>query len=201
MRFSLRISGCPLYINPSDIESISVLKGPSATALYGSRAANGAIIITTKSADKLASKISVTYSTNLTFETVNTSPDLQYEYGQGTRDDYYYFVRSTDTGKGSGYHPEPSYSNQTGLLSWGPRMDGTLYYQYYDESAGIGGSIDQFGDFRREATPFISHGDCLEDAEHLAALLKEMYDTSVPFHKTADEKTCSYCDFKMICGR
>ena len=74
-------------VNPEDIESVTVLKGPAATALYGSAAANGAIIITTKSADKLASKISITYSTNLTFESVNTSPDLQYEYGQGTRND------------------------------------------------------------------------------------------------------------------
>ena len=104
-------------INPEDIENVTVLKGPAATALYGSAAANGAIIITTKSADKLASKISISYSTNLTFESVNTSPDLQYEYGQGTRDDYYYYIRSTDTNKGTGYNPEPAYSNQTGMLS------------------------------------------------------------------------------------
>lgn len=77
-------------VNPEDIESITVLKGPAATALYGSAAANGAIVITTKSADKLASKISVTYTTNLTFESVNTSPDLQYQYAQGDRSDYYY---------------------------------------------------------------------------------------------------------------
>ena len=146
-------------INPEDIENVTVLKGPAATALYGSAAANGAIIITTKAADKLASKISITYSTNLTFESVNTSPDLQYEYGQGSRDDYYYYVRSADTGKGTGYHPETSYESQAALYSWGPKMDGTLYYQYYDERAGIGGSIDQLGDFRRQATPFISRGD------------------------------------------
>ena len=37
--------------------------------------------------------------------------------------------------------------------------------------------------------------------ERLEALLAEMYDTSVPFRKAGDEKTCGYCDFKMICGR
>ena len=150
-------------VNPEDIESVTVLKGPAATALYGSAAANGAIIITTKSADKLASKISITYSTNLTFESVNTSPDLQYEYGQGTRNDYYYYLRSADSSKGTGYHPETTYESQAGLLSWGPRMDGTLYYQYYDPNLGIGGSYDQLGDFRRTATPFVSRGDWFKD--------------------------------------
>ena len=150
-------------INPEDIESVTVLKGPAATALYGSAAANGAIIITTKSADKFASKISISYSTNLTFETVNTSPDLQYEYGQGSRDDYYYYLRGADANRGSGFNPEPTYESQSGLLSWGPKMDGSLYYQYYDELAGFGGKIDQLGDFRREATPFVSHGDWFKD--------------------------------------
>ena len=150
-------------INPEDIENVTVLKGPAATALYGSAAANGAIIITTKSADKMQSKISVTYTTNLTFESVNTSPDLQYEYGQGTRNDYYYYIRGADEGKGSGYNPEPGYESTPSLLSWGPKMDGSLYYQYYDEKAGIGGSYDQLGDFRRKATPFVSHGDWFKD--------------------------------------
>ena len=65
-------------VNPDDIESITVLKGPAATALYGSNAANGAIVITTKSGDKQEEKLSVSYSTSVMFETVNTSPDLQY---------------------------------------------------------------------------------------------------------------------------
>ncbi len=151
-------------VNPEDIESVTVLKGPAATALYGSAAANGAIIITTKSADKLQSKISISYSTSLTFETVNTSPDLQYEYGQGTLPDYYYYdARTPDLNKGAGYDPEPGLVGQTGMLSWGPKLDGSLYYQYYDETRGIGGEYDQLGDFRRKATPFVSHGDWFKD--------------------------------------
>lgn len=151
-------------INPEDIESVTVLKGPAATALYGSAAANGAIIITTKGADKLESKMSITYSTSLTFETVNTSPDLQYEYGQGS-DDYFYFLRTGDTNenKGSGYDPEPLLESQTHMLSWGAKMDGTPYYQYYDARKGIGGSVDALGDFRREKTPYVSHGDWFKD--------------------------------------
>ena len=148
-------------INPEDIESVTVLKGPAATALYGSAAANGAIIITTKNADKLESKMSITYSTNLSFETVNTSPDLQYVYGQGSDPSYYYYLRSGDEFqiKGSGYDPIKEYEGQSGMLSWGPKMDGTEYYQYYNEALGIGGSYDAIGDFRREATPFVSYGD------------------------------------------
>ncbi len=150
-------------VNPEDIESVTILKGPAATALYGSAAANGAIIITTKSANNLASKISVTYSTNLTFESVNTSPDLQYEYGQGYRSDFYYYLRDSDSKRGSGFNPEPTYSTQTAMVAYGPKMDGTPYYQYYDASKGIGGSFDAFGDFRRKATPFISYGDWFKD--------------------------------------
>ena len=150
-------------INPEDIENVTVLKGPAATALYGSAAANGAIIITTKSADKLASKISVTYSTSLTFETVNTSPDLQYEYGQGSTPDYYYYRRASDAELGSGYDPFPTYESQAAMFSWGAKMDGTEAYQYYLPSKGIGGSYDQLGDFRRQATPFVSNGDWFKD--------------------------------------
>ena len=152
-------------INPEDIESVTVLKGPAATALYGSAAANGAIIITTKNADKLESKMSITYSTSITFESVNTSPDLQYVYGQGSSPDYFYYLRSGDTYevKGSGYDPEKDYDSQTGMLSWGPKMDGTPYYQYYEEKAGIGGAYDAIGDFRREKTPFVNYGDWFKD--------------------------------------
>lgn len=67
-------------INPEDIESISVLKGASAAALYGSQAANGVILITTKKGK--AGKISVTASTNFTSEEVLIKPELQYRYGQ-----------------------------------------------------------------------------------------------------------------------
>ncbi|MBO5234329.1 MAG: SusC/RagA family TonB-linked outer membrane protein [Alistipes sp.] len=150
-------------INPEDIENVTILKGPAATALYGSAAANGAIVITTKSANKLESKISVTYSTNLTFESVNTSPDLQYEYGQGDNPDYYYFVYDADKQKGVGLNPYPTYTSSSSLLSWGAKMDGSPAYQYYNVAKGIGGVTDALGDFRRTESPFVSHGDWFKD--------------------------------------
>ncbi|HKZ65671.1 MAG TPA: TonB-dependent receptor plug domain-containing protein, partial [Chitinophagaceae bacterium] len=68
-------------INPDDIESISVLRGGAATALYGIRAANGAILITTKSAK--AGKIQVTYNGMYSFDKVNKTPDVQNKFTQG----------------------------------------------------------------------------------------------------------------------
>ena len=150
-------------VNPDDIESITVLKGPAATALYGSNAANGAIVITTKSGENQDSKLSVSYSSNIMFETLATSPDLQYEYGQGSSSDYCYYLRSGDANRGSGYHPVSGYVNNVSLESWGPRLDGSLQYQYYDDRYSIGGSYDEFGDFRRTATPYESRGDWFKD--------------------------------------
>jgi len=69
-------------INPDDIESITVLKGGTAAALYGSRGANGVILITTKKG-KAQKGIGVEYSSTFTIEKVSVFPDFQYEYGQG----------------------------------------------------------------------------------------------------------------------
>ena len=70
-------------INPDDIESVSVLKGPSATALYGSRAANGAIVITTKSGRK-DKGIGVSVNSSVVVEQAGYWPDFQTEYGAGS---------------------------------------------------------------------------------------------------------------------
>ncbi|MFT3935596.1 MAG: SusC/RagA family TonB-linked outer membrane protein [Chitinophagaceae bacterium] len=69
-------------INPDDIESISILKGGTAAALYGSRGANGVILITTKKG-RMQKGIGVEYNTTLTMENASVFPDFQYVYGQG----------------------------------------------------------------------------------------------------------------------
>jgi TonB-linked SusC/RagA family outer membrane protein len=87
-------------INPNDIESVTVLKGPNAAALYGSRAANGAVIVTTKKGD--ASRgIGITARTDVMFETPLRLPEYQNLYGQGSSGVY---SATTDE-------------------SWGPRLD------------------------------------------------------------------------------
>ncbi|WP_010136491.1 SusC/RagA family TonB-linked outer membrane protein [Ochrovirga pacifica] len=103
-------------INPEDVESVSVLKGANATALYGSRAANGAIIITTKSGK--GQKFGVSVSSKLTFENALKVPEYQNVYGQGKNFDFS-FVDGYGNGTYDGVDE-----------SWGPRMDGRLIAQH-----------------------------------------------------------------------
>ncbi|MFH1160722.1 MAG: SusC/RagA family TonB-linked outer membrane protein [bacterium] len=100
-------------INPDDIASINVLKGGAATALYGLRAASGAIIITTKKGKATTGKkISVNFNTSITFDQVSQLPKLQKQFAQGTG--------GPDGLEGqwvSGYS-----------ATWGPLMDTCSYY-------------------------------------------------------------------------
>lgn len=108
-------------LNPEDIESVSVLKGPGASALYGSRGSNGAIIITTKSGKESQKGLGITFNSNATFGTINRWPDFQYEYGQGAiGSDQYYSWGATEDGANT---------KNTGA-AWGPKFDGQEYYQW-----------------------------------------------------------------------
>jgi TonB-linked SusC/RagA family outer membrane protein len=73
-------------VNPDDVESMSILRGGAATALYGFRGSNGVIVITTKTAK--AGKVKVSYNTTLGTETVNKFPDVQTTYTQGYNNVY-----------------------------------------------------------------------------------------------------------------
>lgn len=70
-------------INPNDIESVTVLKGPEATALYGSQAANGAIVITTKKAKSTGGKVLISYDDNFRMQKVTRFAQLNEDYGPG----------------------------------------------------------------------------------------------------------------------
>jgi len=113
-------------INPDDIESVTVLKGASAAALYGSRAANGALIITTKSGTKKSKGIGVSINSNYSYNDVLRYPDMQYEYGQGTgttirpnSELYYSYGASADGASTSGTSS-----------AYGPKFNGQSYFQY-----------------------------------------------------------------------
>ena len=147
-------------IDPENIESVTVLKGAAATALYGSQASNGAIIITTKSADSQDVTFSVSYKSSLALDKLISSPDLQYTYGQGNATQpYYYYLVSGEGDDVAGINPRTDYTTTSSIEQWGPKMDGTPYYQYYNIERGIGGHINEMGDFVRDETPFISYGD------------------------------------------
>ncbi|WP_244214330.1 SusC/RagA family TonB-linked outer membrane protein [Pedobacter jejuensis] len=108
-------------LSPDDIESVTVLKGPGASALYGQRGANGAVIITTKSGSKTSKKLNITFTSNSTWEEVSRGPAVQNQYGQGQFGVSYFSYGTTEDG--------PS-TNGTSA-SWGaPFSNGGMFYQY-----------------------------------------------------------------------
>lgn len=104
-------------ISPDDIESVTILRGANATALYGSRAANGVVLITTKSG-KGQKGVGVSVSSSTTWEQALRIPQYQNEYGQGA-DFKFEFV----DGFGSG-------TNDNIDESWGPALDGRMKVQH-----------------------------------------------------------------------
>ncbi|GGA96053.1 SusC/RagA family TonB-linked outer membrane protein [Puia dinghuensis] len=121
-------------INPDDVASITVLAGPAATALYGSRASNGALIITTKSGTN-NKKAEITVSSTNTFSSILKLPDLQNQYGQG----YYTGVKSDGTlayntqDWGDNFSWGAPFTGQ--VLPWGQQIDGVQLKKPYSADA------------------------------------------------------------------
>ncbi len=106
-------------INPDDIASITVLKGPNAAALYGLRAANGVIVITTKKGTSGKKGFGVSFNSSTTFEKPLVLPDFQNSYGQGPDPNYFYWENgSTDDGGVD--------------ESWGPPLDVGLEFTQWN---------------------------------------------------------------------
>lgn len=123
-----------MEVNPDDIASVSVLKGPSAAALYGTRASNGIIVIETKNgANKKG--LGVSYNTSLFIDTAFRLPDFQNEYGQGNSGEFEYV-----DGLGGGINDNITYS-------WGPRLDQGLLIPQFDSPVVLAnGTIVRGGD-------------------------------------------------------
>ncbi len=113
-------------INPEDIESMSVLKGAAATVLYGSRAASGAILITTKKGSR-GEKNAVAYTSSYNVGNVNRLPEYQNEYAQGNNGIYNPGnITSTAGGLING--------GGTGLTtSWGPKIAGQTVTNFFGQ--------------------------------------------------------------------
>lgn len=120
-------------INPDDIETIQVLKGVAASALYGYRGGNGAILITTKSGARTRGS-GVELNNNLTFDKINDLRDYQYEYGQGTQG-----VKPTTAAAASGV-PQSS---------WGAKMDGSEAINFLGDKYAYSPAKDNFKNFFR----------------------------------------------------
>ena len=120
-----------LDINPEDIENIEVLKGATAAAIYGLRASNGVILITTKSGkNNKPGEPKITFSTSYTADLVTRNPELQSKYAQGTGGDF----------------------SQSTSMSWGPPIDSLG--RYYNQN--LGDTVE--GKRYDNVTPFFQTG-------------------------------------------
>lgn len=129
-------------IDPNSIETLTVLKGANAAALYGSRAANGVILITTKSAEKADKGIGVTITSNVGLNHVKYIPKLQNKYGRGINGEYSYV-----DGLGGGINDDAG-------ESWGPALDGRLVDQWYGKQQPWVARPDNVKDFFQIGTVY-----------------------------------------------
>lgn len=118
-------------INPDDIESISILRGASAAALYGSQAGNGVIVITTKKGSK--DKLSVTVNSGAVMESAFSLPKVQNAYGQGL----------------SGVYVDSLHGE-----SWGGKLDGHSYTDFLGKTATYSAQPDNIKDFFRTGSSY-----------------------------------------------
>ncbi|HEV3414143.1 MAG TPA: SusC/RagA family TonB-linked outer membrane protein [Puia sp.] len=120
-------------INPDDIESVVVLKGVAASALYGYRGGNGAILITTKSGSKTHG-LGIQLNNNFTVSRVDDKRDYQYQYGQGV----------------SGIKPaNMAAAQEASYYSWGARLDGSTAVNYLGDDYPYRAASQNFGHFFR----------------------------------------------------
>jgi TonB-linked SusC/RagA family outer membrane protein len=113
-------------INPDDVESITVLKGPSAAALYGSRAGNGVLMITTKKGS-VRKGVGIKLNSNVTFDNPLVLPEMQNTYGQGSGGKF----------------------DSNGQFSWGAKMDGQLVTDWTKQERPFSAYDNNIKDFLR----------------------------------------------------
>lgn len=175
-------------LNPEDIESITVLKGGSA-ALYGMRAGNGVILITTKSGKK-SGGVKVSYDGNFTIDRISTVPKLQNSYGQGNNGDEWHWQHN---------HPEMSYQDyaQQYGFNW---VDGTNgINDFYDESWGprldAGLNLVQY-DSNGKAVPWVSRPNNIKDFFQTGYSMNHTISVSSSSEKANTRASLSYRDQK-----
>lgn len=129
-------------ISPENIESLNVLKGPGAAVLYGSRASNGVIVITTKKGSKVMGKTEVTFTSSVNFQNAYGLPKLQNKYGQGLNNDF----------------------NNTTVNSWGPAFGSGL-----TEVTTIQGDVVPYRAFENNVKDFFQTGKTIQNGVNIAA--------------------------------
>jgi TonB-linked SusC/RagA family outer membrane protein len=156
-----------ININPDDIETISVLKGAAASALYGYRGSKGVILITTKSG-KNSKGTGIELNSNFVVTNVIDNTDWQQEYGQGSDE-----LKPVDG----------SSAFELGLSSWGAKLDGTPVYQFdgvkrpYSEVAS--GNMGRFYKNGTDITNSVSFSKNLGDDGSLRFAVSDLHDNSI----------------------
>lgn len=146
-----------MEINPDDIASVSVLKGPSAAALYGTRASNGVIAITTKDGSQ-SEGLGISFNSSTFIENAFRLPEFQNTYGQGNSGQFEFV-----DGLGGGINDNISYS-------WGPRLNSGLLIPQFDGPVVLpdgtivrGGDTAVHGGAAITPTPFVAYPDNLKN--------------------------------------
>jgi len=146
-----------MEVNPDDVKSVTVLKGPSAAALYGTRASNGVIVIETKDGSNKRG-LGISFNTSLFVDTAFRLPNFQNEYGQGQGGEFEYV-----DGLGGGISDNITYS-------WGPRLDAGILIPQFDSPVQLpdgsfvrGGDTSLYDSLPITATPFVSNPDNLKN--------------------------------------
>ncbi len=151
------------FINPDDIESLTVLKGPAASALYGSRAANGVILIKTKVGKASKKGLGVEINSNLTLENALKLPEYQTVYGQGNGNGGpFAFTNGGGAGLTDGTDE-----------GWGPAFNGQSYPQY-NSPRTLNGVLIPFtgGDLNAPAGSIITATPWVADKDNLKNFLQ-----------------------------
>jgi len=136
-------------INPDDIADMTVLKGQSASALYGARASNGVILITTKKAKK--GDFAIEYNLNYSIDNPVNFTDFQYEYGQGA-----YGAKPTSALN----------AQQTARQSWGSRLDGSTITQFDGREYAYTAQRDNVKNFYRNGSNFTNSLSVMRGGEN-----------------------------------
>lgn len=164
-------------INPDDIEDMTVLKGASASALYGARAANGVILITTKTGKK--GKMSVEYNLNMVADKAINFTDYQYVYGQGQ----------------NGLRPTSVTSAlNSGMYSWGAKMDGAPTIQFDGKTYAYSAVKDNMDQFYRTGSS-ITNSVSISNASDQGAFrlsLANLDNSSILRNSGLDRKTINF---------
>ena len=140
-----------LDIDPENVASINILKGPAAAALYGSRAASGAVVITTKAGQSVNKKLEVTVTSGFSLQQVYGLPDLQNDYGQGTSGANILTGGDINTGSTN---------------SWGPRFGTTP--SRYNGLLNLDGSVQDYRAYENNIKDFYRTGRILQNGVNIA---------------------------------